>query len=286
MTFFNICPRNEEFLTSNSSAIPLRVIKGDGIDTSPDNNITVSELSKGYKNFYNNGSTGGSFKIHVLIKKEDAFNGKLVTKILDEYYRNSIPLMIYTDAIDIDSTNTYLITKNPSRKQTNKYDTVWELEFTVYTPLTVWKFKNDNAGVLAALKKTKSNKSTKKSATKNAKLSKCNYKSLVYSKKKKVVACVKYMQEILYKKKYLKKKSQIDGWFGKETTAAVKKFQKDYNKKHVKSKTTSGVVRDGAIVTSNKATKGSTVVKITGLNKILPENGKVDKTTFNALCWA
>lgn len=275
MTFLNICPRDKVFLTNNKGAIPLRVLTSPGVDTTPDSNIIVSDLSKGYKHFYNNKSNGYTFSITVLIKKEDTFNGKPLTKVLDEYYRNSTPLLVHTDAIDVNSTSTYIITKNPSRKQTDKYTTLWELELTVYNSVSVFKFKNDNAGVRAALKK-------------NSGLRKCNYKTLVYSKKKKTVKCVKYMQQILYKNKLLKKK-YVNGWFGNHTKKAVKQFQKNYNKKHKKTNIINTSNR-GIIVREGKLIKGKQL-KITPKNtsnpkisKRLPVTGKVDKATWKALC--
>ena len=59
------------------------------------------------------------------------------------------------------------------------------------------------------------------------------------------------MQAILYKKGCLETKSQIDGWYGKVTCKAVRKFQTKYKKKY-KLKVTSGT--------------------------------KIDKATFNAMC--
>ena len=126
----------------------------------------------------------------------------------------------------------------------------------------------------------KAKKNNKKASTKNAKLRKCNYKTLVYSKKKKVVKCVKYMQEVLYKKKYLKKK-QVDGWFGKETKEAVKKFQKAYNKKQKKTvKSAANKVAQAVAKTVSKETG----TKTKAMNKLLPTDGKVDKATWKALC--
>ena len=69
----------------------------------------------------------------------------------------------------------------------------------------------------------------------------------MYSKKQKTVGCVKIMQTILYAEKFLKK-SQIDGWFGKVTYGAVKKYQKKYAKKYG-----------------------------------LKQNGKIDPATFNVM---
>ena len=117
------------------------------------------------------------------------------------------------------------------------------------------------------------------------------------------MTCVKYLQQILKKQKVYKGK--IDGWYGKDTKAAVKQFQKNYNKKNVKAKTIKGAgsgivqVTEGTLVTntnnknidlpsgiklSKPTGKGSTIVQATGINKVLPVNGKVDQATFKALC--
>ena len=265
-----------------SSYLPLRVKRDVGV--TPGMNITVTKLNKkgnaAINHFFSNGYSGIIFKIQILIKESDLWNNKKVLDVLDEWYKNMTPLSVVTDATDIPD-GQYIISKNDSRNQTYKGNTVWELEFTTYTPLVLPKFKNDNTNVLKALKKNKAkNKSSK--AKKNSSLAKCNYTTLKYSKTKKVVKCVKLLQKVLKKKKYYTGK--VDGWFGKDTTGAVRKFQKAYNKKNVKSKTIYGAVKNGAIVTSNSKTGGSTIASITGINKVLPENGKVDKATFKALC--
>ena len=123
---------------------------------------------------------------------------------------------------------------------------------------------------LKQLKKltVKKTSSTKSNSTVYTKLKKCKRSTLVYSKKQKTVTCVKYMQKILYKKGFLTKK-QVDGWFGPKTKAAVKNFQKKFNKTHVKTIT----VKSGDKITSNSK----------NLSYKLPPNGKVDATTFKAL---
>ena len=280
MTFFSIVPRSEGFFENMSNAIKLKVITDSGINTKPNLNINVTDMSKGYKHFYNSGSVGITFEISVIINKDEKVNGKSLVVVLDEYIRNMTPLLIKTDAIDIPTSkkDSYIIVANDSRKQQYRNHTKWDLKFMTYTPLSVFKYANNNAGVKAALKKMR----TKSESAARKALKKCGYKVLKYSKKKKTVDCVRTLQKILKKNKCYSGK--IDGWFGKSTTKAVKKFQKNYNKKHVKSKTTSGVVKNGAIVTANKKTKGSTIVKITGLSKLLPTNGKVDKLTWKVLC--
>lgn len=232
--------------------LKLRVDRSDGVKVVPDMNINITKLnntSKSYNHFFNNRYTGITFSITVFIKKTDSWNGKKITKVLNDWYINMVPLHVITEAIDVPN-GEYIITKNNERKQNYKGSTVWNLELTSYTPLRVFEYKNSNKAVLKAIKK---NKKKAKKATVNSKLKKCNYKNIKYSKTKKTVKCVKYMQTILYKKHYLKKK-QVDGWFGKETVKALKKFQKNYKNKD------------------------------TNLSHHLLVSGKLDKKTWEALC--
>jgi len=317
-----------------SGYLPLRVKRD--VDVKPDMDITVTKLNKdgnfSINHFFNNGYRGITFTIEVLIKYHvkregknktyqkdtiidvfkyenkgepyileltDMWNNKPVIEVLHDWFINMTPLSVVTDAINIPD-GQYIITKNPSRKQTYNDRTIWELEFMTYTPLVLHKFKNDNQNVLNALKKNNANKTSSKKK-KNA-LANCNYKILTYSKKKKVLDCVKTLQTILKKKKYYTGK--VDGWFGKDTTKAVRKFQKAYNKKKsVKFVTKPGYtgikVESGKLVTntnnknislpsgtkiSNKSSKNkATTVKM--VNKALPTHGKVDKATYDVLIY-
>ena len=314
MSFMNIMDFVSKDHANVTDYLNLRILSDDGIETVPDMDINITSLNRGGKSrqnhFFNNGYGGITFKVSVLIKyaidsqtkkvlidKTDMWNKRPVKDVLHKWYVNMTPLAIVTDAIDVPN-GQYIISANPARNQEKKDSTIWDLEFTSYTPLTLFRYKNDNKNVLKALKKNKAKASRKV----NAKLAKCNYKILKYSKTKKTVPCVKLMQTILYRNKFLTKK-QVDGWFGKETTKAVKRFQKKYNKIHVKTITKSGVnggliVNQGKLVTntnnqninlptgtklSTSSANGATVVKTSGINKILPVNGKVDKATFNAL---
>lgn len=249
--------------------IPLRVIRSNGFDVTPDYNVVVTDLNKGsdgfiYKKFYNKGFGGISFKINILLKRDETWHSSVyrqykgydtdehnVLTVLKEIMRTMTPVKVVTDAIDIPNGN-YIITKNPSRKQTTDNSTVWELEFTTYRPLSQVAYKNDNTRVKKAIKSATAKKVTpkkntaKKKTTTASKFSKCKLKVLVYSKKKKTNDCVKQMQTILKNKGFYTGK--LDGWFGSMTTSAVKKFQQKYKKKY-----------------SLKAT------------------GKVDKKTFEAL---
>ena len=250
----------------------LKVIRSSSFDVTPDYKIAVTDLNKGsdgflYKRFYNKGFGGVQFKISIVLEKdakwhslyykyymggtaEDSNDFDFIT-VLKAIMRTMTPVKVVTDAIDIPN-GTYIITKNPSRKQTNDNYTIWELEFTTYVPLEVTKYKNDNTLVKKAIKSatakkvaTKTTTAAKKTTT-NSSFSKCQLKVLVYSKKKKTYDCVKQMQKILKNAGYYTGK--LDGWYGSLTVSAVKKFQKKYKK------------------TYN-----------------LKVNGKVDKKTFNAL---
>ena len=249
MVFLSILPRTSEYLKDKSNGLPLRVERG--VDLKPNLNINVTDLNKGYKHFYNGGSKGVSFKITVVIHRDDLFDGKRVLDLLDSYMRDMTPLMLYSEAIDIPARESdyYIITDNGSRKQTLDHYTKWELEFMTYNPATVYKFKNNNKGVKKAIKKSKLH-------TYQAKLAKCDYKKLKPTKSKKPSKAVKVLEKVLYTKGYLKKKKKVDGVFDKQTKNAIKKFQKDYNKKHKKDKK---------------------------LKKKLKTNGKIDKATFKAL---
>lgn len=302
-TFLNIMPNGD----NSNGSLALRIVQDKGFEVTPDVKLDVTDLnldSKGerFKHFLSHGDGGIVFKIQVLIKKNDMFGNREVSKVLRDWIAQSKVLNVVTNAIDIKD-DTYLITNNSKRVQNFNDYSLWDLEFMTFKRLNVVKYKNNNASVLDAINKAKkaNNNSKSKNAT-QSKLSKCKRSTLVYSKQKKVVTCVKYLQKVLKSKKFYSGK--IDGWYGKETLKAVKKFQKKYNKTHVKSTTTNKI--NGTLVSSpNLVTnfndpniklpagvtlakpntnKGATIVTVKGLNKILPTNGKIDKYTFKALC--
>ena len=265
MSFFSIISAEE--IDYGSSPMNLKVIQGTGVEVIPDLNINVNSLNNGNKYFLNNGYGGITFKIDVIINKNDIFttyrsesipltfsitNGvgsylgggvqisQIRTSVIDklhEWITTMTPVYVVTDAIDIPN-GRYIISKNSSRKQTYRENTVWTLEFTEFKGINITKYKNDNkyvdkakknyAKAKAKAKKAQSKKAKANNANKN-KLKKCKLANLKYGLKKS--NCVKYMQTVLYKKGYLTKK-QVDGWFGTITKNALKKFQKKYQKKY------------------------------------------------------
>ena len=291
MSFFTIVPRVGSFINKNDEGIALSIIRSDGLDVEPGFSMNVTKLNKGYKQFTQSSDEGNTFKIKVIFKKDDTkiinINGARLNKIqaIDYIIRNKIIVLVTTEALDVPNGD-YLITANPNRKQTYNDDTEWELEFTSYTPLNLVKFSNSNAAVLNAIKKAKGKKSTKSASVKYKKLKDCGYKNLKYSKTKKVVACVKVLQQVLVKNKCLEKK-YVDGWYGRVTLTAVKAYQRNYNRRH-KTVNVAQYNTKGIFVTAGKLISGNqmkTVVnkKAAKISKKLPTNGKVDKATWIAL---
>ena len=257
MSFFTITTAKE--ISNGSTPIPLKVIQDNGVDVTPELNITVNDLNNGNKQFLNKGYGGLSFKINVIINKNDKIGNSYVTDKLHEWMTSMTPVYVVTEAIDI-TNGRYIISENSSRKQTYRDNTVWSLEFIEFKGINIKKYKNNNSYINKAKKnyakakakakkqaqaKAKASKKAKANSTTKNKLKKCKLTNLKYGLKKS--NCVKYMQTVLYKKGYLTKK-QIDGWFGPKTKNALKKFQKKYKKKYK-----------------------------------LKINGKVDKATFKAL---
>ena len=269
--FMSICPRNVSYLELNASPISLRVIRNSGVKVEPDIKFNEIKLSGNSKIFTNQSGDQDSFTVKVKLHKDDqvvlykflgyskitpGFVGKelkiveesdpqyierthasLITA-LDYWIRNGEPFFVVTKAVDIPNNKLWLITKNKSRTQ--EYDdgyVEWELTFTRYKKIKLGYFKTKTAGVAAALKQYNKNL-TKSKTTLVQKLLKCDRKVLVYSKTKKVVNCVKILQEILYNAgcfgKKIKKSEAIDGWYGKDTYNAVKAFQKKNKKYNLK----------------------------------------------------
>ena len=250
MSFFTVISADE--IDKGLTPISLKVIQNNGIEVTPDLEISVNKLNEGNKSFLNNGYGGLSFKIEVIINKNDMFGDSFVTVKLHEWMSKMTPLSVVTEAIDI-TNGKYIISKNSSRKQTYRENTVWSLEFIEYNSINITKFKNDNSYVEMAKRnyanaKLKAKKKAKSNNAYKNKLKKCKLSNLKYGLKKS--SCVKNMQKALYKKGLLSKK-QIDGYFGPVTKNAVKKFQKKYKKKY-KLKV-NGVVDKGTLKALIKA---------------------------------
>ena len=194
MTFLSIQP------IGKVGHFSLSIIRG-SLEVVPDVDISITDLNRNkngtkYKHFFNTGDGGITFKCTVVMSKKSKYNSEKFTKVLNDWYVKSTPVDVSTDAIDIPN-GTYLITKNGSRTQTSDNYSEWDVEFTTYKELTIWKYANDNTEIKKAINKAKADKIKKVKNAHQTKLSKCDRKVLVYSKKKKSVKCVKYLQKIL-----------------------------------------------------------------------------------------
>ena len=234
----------------------LRVVRNSGVNvnTIPNKQVTVEYLNKSknnvlYPHIYNRGSAGITFKVTVLIGKDEIWNNSLwngqdskyeyyypeIRVMLNRFYRRSMVLEVISDLIDVND-GKYVLTNLGNRKQVDDHYVTWELEFTMYKPLNQVVYKNDNTLVKKAIKSATAKKTavkttnSKKTSTKKSALAKCKRSVLVYSKKKKTNDCIKKMQKILKNKGFYKGK--VDGWYGSMTVTAVKKFQKKYAKKY------------------------------------------------------
>lgn len=265
-TFFQLVPRYWFDIYANLKPLSLKISTDKGIEVKPEFNIKVSDLNQAsdgtrFKHFYNQGYSGITFSIDVIIKNKEKWDVTVynwrkknyrayypyVDAILEKWVKEMEPLYVVTDSPLIPNGN-YLITDISSQKQTLKDYTEWTLEFTTYRKMNVWKYKNDNSGVQKVLKKVTA-KNTKQQSALQKKLSRCHPELMKYTGSvKKVLGCNNMMQQILVQKGFLRS-DQVDGWFGQVTANALKKFQQKYQKTYK--------------------------LKVTG---------RMDKATLNALC--
>lgn len=260
--FMSLCPRSKEYTGYNVDGIPVTVIQdNNAIDYTPDISFTGSKLENGWNYFHNNTGKADKFSISILINENDTVKGKLETDngkeiwsfpfgiyvfdlgktvtykefsvitALDYFIRNGEPFYITTDAVGINTSDLWLVTDQKKRKQ--KYDdgyVEWDLTFTKYNDITLTTYQNNNAKVMEALGKNTTKDTAKTKKTSNWYLkNECKRSQLKYSNTKKSVKCVEYMQRIINKK--VGTNLTIDGWYGKETREAVKKFQNKFKTK-------------------------------------------------------
>ena len=311
-SFFTIVPRDGNYVFNNDHAISLRVIMEDGVEVEPHIKFNEIILSGNNKVFTNSSGSQDSFSITVMFHRDDTIgwvfdidNSELNEKLWPELYnnfiidrygqqyiplkyvfdwwiRNGVPFYVHTNAVDIPDGKLWLVTENKKRKQT--YDdgySLWDLTFTQYKEINLGKFKSESEGVTNALNTYKNRNKAKEEAKIKEKeklkkaLSKCDRKVLKYEKKKKVVKCVKTLQERLWVAgsflKGVKKSEAIDGWFYKTTKQAVINWQKKWGKPYglktdgkIDQKTFDALCGKGKKVTKTTTTaKQDTTIKVT-----------------------
>ena len=234
--------------------LPLNVIRDKGFEVEPEVNIKITDLNKStldnraYKFFLNNGDGGITFKIQVIIHRNNTWKitvkdeaGKVilknprVTNALKKIYAEMLICSIQTDAIDIPN-GLYIITKNKKRTQDYENYTGWELEFTTFYPLQSYRYSNTNKKVLEAINSANAKRKAEVEAqmypnrATQDKLKKCDWTKLYYTPTKRVTDCCKYVQTILKQQKCFS--DTVDGWWGSYTREGIKAFQKKYASKY------------------------------------------------------
>ena len=203
MAFLNIVPYDKQYMDFNVESIPLRIVYGDGVDYSPDVKVNVSDLNNGEKTFTNVSGKCDSFRVKVLVNKDDTFQGKLETETerqygyyrgaygwygggtkvsfkqfnlseaLDYWIRNGVTFLVTSDgdAVDIQD-GRYIVTGNSSRKQSARGGySVWDLEFTKYISEieTGWLVQTGNAKAAVKAYEKQKAKKKKNSSSKTSK---------------------------------------------------------------------------------------------------------------------
>lgn len=295
MAFINLIPRDKSYTDSEHTyriddAIPLRVVKDDGVDMTPDVNIKVTDLSKGQKQFVNASGKGDRYNITILVHEDDTFTGTWtkwfnpsygpgpggkiivtdhfdyptslkVVDLLDWIIRKMLVVTLTSDNnVALIPNGAYIITDNPHRVQNYKNGySLWELEFTKYTGAVASKYNEVTTAATKAIKaynKKKSAKTTKKSNT----TTKAKQSSTLNSQLKKCkVSQMKYSKT-------------------KKVTSCVKTLQKYLNKKGKGNLIVDGWYGDATLKAVKKFQ--TDFKKKYKLNK---PNGKMDSKTLNAM---
>ena len=267
MSFFNIMPRSKSYQDMTLEAIPLRVVRDDGIKYEPAIKFKEIELAGGNSIYRNNTRYNDSFDITIVLNKDDTFRisgpgydmptlvdndtgtvlssvhyddyrDENVISVLDYWIRSGEPFYVITDAVGIPADELWLVTEQKTRKQHYENGYVeWDLTFTRYKEITLGNFHKTTDVITNALKKLEAKNKDKNTDSKTKlkeQMKKCKHTVLKFEKKKKVLGCVKTMQEILFNEgcypKNSKKKDVVDGWYGKSTREAVKKYKTKYKK--------------------------------------------------------
>ena len=234
---------NRDQLNQIGSALPLKIVKNTGVNVEKDFDIKATDMNPDNhnikpKHFHNTGDGGVTFKIDIVIQPGQTWGyGKQgqddfvymgvkypararIPVWLNYWFVNMTPLYVVTDAIDVPN-GKYIISKNPSRKQTRDTLSIWQLELTTYNPLDLKVFE-------ASPYLTKYTGKTVKETAKNSNLATCEIKNFVYSRKKgSTTQCTRWLQEKLYQIGFLPK-LYTTGWYNDEVGEAVARFQIKY----------------------------------------------------------
>ena len=173
--------------------------------------------------YYNGGDAGTSFRVKCLISKQDKLkDGKTVFYYLNHLYTSHFLVSVVMNT-EIVPNGVYVISDFTEYEPIREDYYNIEIEFSKYTTISS-KLTNKCTVLQSYLKQCK-RPSSKVYSVKQIK-----------NKKAKGSTCIKYVNQMLYKKGYLSKKTYnaYGSYWTKYSRKALVKFQKKWNKKGLK----------------------------------------------------
>lgn len=239
---------NRNQLNQIGNALRLHIVRDSGITVKRDFDIKVTDLNNDksntkFKKFHNNGDGGVTAKMDIVIQPGESWGyGKQgqadfvyhgvkypararIMVWLNVWFTNMTPLYLVTDAIDVPN-GRYIISSNPTRKQTFDTLSIWTLELSTYNPLNLYVW-DESPG----LNKYTGNNTAKASAV-NTNLANCELKNFIYAWngcKGKTTQATRWLQAKLYQMGFLEKFSD-SGCYDNVVVEAVARFQQKYKK--------------------------------------------------------
>jgi hypothetical protein len=219
--------------------------------------------------YYNSGDAGTTFKVKCLIRKSDTLSdGRTVFTYLNQLYANHflVSVVMRTEVVP---NGVYVISDFTEYEPIRKDYYECEIEFTKYTKVSA-KLTNKCTILQSHLKEckrpkvkvytTKQINAAKKGKPLTKKVKGKDGKTKTITINPKPSTCVKYVNQMLYKKGYLSKKTykNYGSYWTKYSRRALKKYQKKWNKKGLRPK-----INEKGTISKNcwKAIKRYTEVK-------------------------
>lgn len=125
---------NEHYFEVNK--IPFKVLTKNGFDSDTGVSITRTRLlhSNQFNNVpshnFNQGNAGVNFEVSIMVRPEYLYEGKQYSEYLEIWEKYQKVVDVVTNAFDVPNGKYTLSIKN--RKQTNKWFSIWKVEFYQY----------------------------------------------------------------------------------------------------------------------------------------------------------
>ena len=242
---------NRNQLNQIGNALPLRIIRSGGIDTTRDFDLKITDLNTNqrnekFKNFHNTGDGGIEFKVDVIINPKESWGyGKQgqadfvyygvkypararIPVWLNFWFTNMTPLYVVSDAFDVPN-GQYIISDTPKRNQDMDHYTRWSLEFTEYREISLHKWAPSQS-------LSKYTGKTVPATAVNTNLANCDLTNFKYRREfdpNYTTKCNRWLRDKLYQLGFLSYEDYNSGtgqsgWYGPAVLGAIKQFQKKY----------------------------------------------------------